>query len=124
MKQDDKIYIAFSKKQPKTIRPVHRWHREMLESCLYFEFKMRTLDAALVKLDEYVQVYVSFERKHLRSQPPRLLKKLNSLKRERPTPKARCTVTRLPKLAMHARARRVISTLGRLTTYSETALRR
>jgi hypothetical protein len=60
-KRDDPMF-AFPKERPKTIRGLHRWHRKLLEDCVYFEFEKRALEAGVGHINREIQKYVRWLR--------------------------------------------------------------
>ena len=81
MKQRGDVRLVFPKKKPKTLQAVHRWHRKLLEDCIFLEFKRRTLEAGLKQINEEFRKYVGWLKEGLH--PAKLaLEKLNRLKSE------------------------------------------
>ena len=81
MKQRGEVKLVFPKKKPKTLQGIHRWHRKLLEDCIFLEFKKRTLEAGLKQINKEIQKYVGWLKEGLH--PAKLaLEKLNLLKSE------------------------------------------
>lgn len=63
MKQDqNKLYFAFPRKLPKTVNGLSNWNKKLLDDCLFFEFKKRSINAALEKIEEEFKKYVPYAR--------------------------------------------------------------
>jgi hypothetical protein len=81
-KRDDPM-LVFPKQRPKTIRGLHKWHRKLLEDCVYFEFKKRALEAAIRHINREIQKYVRWLRNDEPERPALLaLDRLHRLKSE------------------------------------------
>lgn len=52
MKQRGEVNLVFPKKKPKTLQAVHRWHRKLLDDCIFLELQKRALEAGLKQINE------------------------------------------------------------------------
>ncbi|MDD5639118.1 MAG: hypothetical protein PHO28_04405 [Candidatus Pacebacteria bacterium] len=84
MKQKNKPIIIFPKKQPKTISEIYKWHKKLLETTIYLEFKKKILKAAIERINQEFQKYIKYkkENENLKKYAELALSKLNILKNE------------------------------------------
>ncbi len=76
-------WLFFPRKKPATIRAFHKWHRKLLEDCVFFEFKKRVIEAALGQINREIQKYVGWLKDYPENSGARLaLRQLNRLKEE------------------------------------------
>jgi hypothetical protein len=61
MKQVENLLFVFPRRKPKTLLGIYRWHRKILKDCIKFEFKKRTLEAAINRINEELRFYVSLK---------------------------------------------------------------
>lgn len=81
-KRNDPMF-AFPKERPKTIRGLHKWHRKLLETCVYFEFEKRALQAGIRHINAEIQKYVAWLKDDGRYGSAKLaLQRLHRLKAE------------------------------------------
>ncbi len=85
MKQkSEHTLLVLPEERPKTIRALHKWHRDLLEKCLHFEFEKRALEAGIRRINGEIQKYVTWLRDDSQYGPAVLLalRELNRLKGE------------------------------------------
>ena len=82
MKQVNDIYAALPRTKPQTLRDIHDWHKELLRSCLYFEFKKHAVKAAIAALNAQVEHHVHADKEGLTIPARMALEQLNRTKKE------------------------------------------
>jgi hypothetical protein len=82
MKQASNIYAMFPQTKPQTLREVHNWHKELLRSCLYFEFKKHAIKAAIAALNAQIEHHVNIDKDGLPIPARMALEQLNRAKTE------------------------------------------
>jgi hypothetical protein len=82
MKQrQERPLFVFPKKKPKTILGLYKWHRKLLEDCVFHEFEKRALEAGISKINEEILKYVHWSNDEtLKDSALLTLKHLNRLK--------------------------------------------
>jgi len=79
-KQKHPLFV-FPRKKPKTILGLYKWHRKLLEDCVFCEFEKRVLEAGINRINEEIQKYVHWSKDEtLKDSALLAVKHLNRLK--------------------------------------------
>jgi hypothetical protein len=82
MKQRENLHILLPAKRPEMLSDVHAWHMNLFNVCLFYEFKLKAINAALERVRGDIAHHIDMRKDGLEKPADLALVQLNKLKQE------------------------------------------